>query len=467
MPDLSFSVTAPLHLQTADGQKFDVSRWSLADVWFDHDAPDVSGWLTLVVPFQGVDVQFPIQLKETDTIGQFTFHNMTVRQRETLSLFYKGILSGQMVSTDAIITSLDTPVDLVPMGETEEEMSAGMAKVKPRILRIIWNIMFYALLSLFLVGFVGGQIWNRLSHISLEHSRFLAPIEQYSAPETALVEQIYVRAGDTVKVGDKLVRLQDPDRESDVNEVRAEVQIAERRLETDTNALARHISLRETYRKPLWDAFYTLWTPWKSHEPRALTYPSKIQTAWDALRRFDLGLDLTPGGYYDLLAEYERRVADSDLTYRRWKRDLRQRKSAADELLIRATSDGTVFAVHTQTKRFAAREELLIEIEDDAPRVAVGWLDDSMAGTVYIGMTANVSYSYRGQSKSIEGEIIDLQAGVDSVQPDKFGMIVTIKAKDAGLKNTRKWFRPNAPARIKLNRDLISKIWRGAADGRS
>ncbi|MEM7268080.1 MAG: HlyD family efflux transporter periplasmic adaptor subunit [Pseudomonadota bacterium] len=463
-PDLSFLVTAPLYLQTPGGERVTVERWSLGELQLPDGEELAAEGYELIIPFQGVAVQFPISLEPLDKLQSYKFSGLTVRQRETLAVFYNGVLSGRMASTGEMITSLDTPVDLVPMEETEEEKAEGVAKAKPRILRTLWNMTFYVLLALFLVGFVGGQIWSRLSEITLDHARFVAPIIQYAAPEAGHVDRIYVEIGQVVKAGDPLIRLEDTDRESDVDEVRMEVRIAERRLKSAQQALDQHIRQRPLYREEFLQAFYVLWRPWSRHEPRAITYPPDIQRAWEALLRFDRGLDMRPGGYADQLIQMQDRLEAADLDYRRWKRELRLRKAAANEMVVRAKTDGTVFAIHTVKRNFVSRSDLVIEVEENNPRLAVGWLDDRMATSVYVGMEAEISYIFRGQPKSVVGEIVDLQAGVDSVQPDKFGMIVTIKADGMGLKKTRKWFRNNAPAEIELKRDWISRILPGADD---
>lgn len=458
-PDLSFLVTAPLYLQATDGQRVKVEKWSLGELQLPEGADPPLDGLEIIIPFQGVAVQFPIKLQQMEEPHRFQFAELTVRQRETLSVFYNGVLSGRMASTADMITSLDTPVDLVPMGETEEEKAEGVAKEKPRILRTLWNLTFYALLALFLVGFVGGQIWDRLSGISLDHARFVAPIIQYNAPEAGHVDRIYVEVGQTVKAGDPLIRLEDTDRESDVDEVRMEIRIAERRLLSAQEALAQHIRQRPIYREEFLQEFHRLWRPWNRHEPRAITYPDPIQRAWEALLRFDRGEDLRPGGYQDQLIQLEHRLEEADLDYRRWKRELRLRKAAANEMVVRAKTGGTVFAIHTVKRNFVSRDDLVVEVEEDTPRYAVGWLDDRMAMSVYVGMEAEIAYTFRGRPKRTTGRIVDLQAGVDSVQPDKFGMVVTIKADGMGLKKTRKWFRNNAPNEIELKRDWLARFW--------
>lgn len=465
MSDLSFKVVAPLFLHAPDGQIITIERWSLSGFSIEDMEAELPEDLRLSIPFQGVDVQFPIEIRFNKDSDVFEFHNLTVRQRETLAVFYKGVLSGRMVSTKDIITSLDTPVDLVPMDETEEEKATGMAKVKPRILRIIWNVIIYALLSAFLVGVVGQQIWQRLSTIELDHARFIAPVNSYKAADAAYVQKIFVQYGMEVKAGDILMQMEDPGREALVDAVRTEIKIAEQRLSQASEQLEQHIKRKLEFRAVYLQEFNRLWRPWSTADPRSMYYPPQIEKAWQALRHFDQGRSLHPGGYQDMLNEFQRRVDEYNLNFRRWKRELRNRKSAADELNVIARADGTVSAVLAVEGSFVNRSDPVVELEDNTPRVAVGWLDDQMVGSVYIGMTASVWYFYKGQSSFISGKIVNLQAGADDTQPDKFGMVVTIKADNAGLKNTRKWFRHNAPAKITLKRNLLGSLTKDVGNG--
>jgi multidrug resistance efflux pump len=447
-----------LYLYAADGQTYTIDRWSLAGFILDKFEGDLPEGLQLSIPFQGIDIKFPIDVEHTEEAGVFTFANLTVRQRETLAMFYKGILTGRMVSSSEMITSLDTPVDLVPMGETEREMASGLAKAKPRILRIIWNVIFYILLASFLFGFVGNQVWKRLSYLELDHGRFVAPIVIYKAPESAYIQKILVKEGENVSSGDILIRLEDPDREGLVDEVRTEIRIAERRLNQAQSQLDNHMARLDEFRQPYWDAFYRLWSPWDHSEHLYDDYPMDVQKAWNTLNRFDGGEILKPGSYHDTLQDLQRRVDEFYLDLRRWKRDLSNKKAAAAELHVIARTDGVVSSIPVLQDSFASRSEIVITVEENTPRVVIGWLDDRMVSSVYIGMPATISYSFRGEAKSVTGTILDLQAGSDAVQPGKFGMVITIKADNAGLKKTRKWFRHNAPAGVRLHRKILSGL---------
>ncbi len=63
-----------------------------------------------------------------------------------------------MATSDDVIKALDTPVDLVTIGETEDEKAAGRAEQSPTLLGVIWNVSLYIILAVVLFGLVRGQI---------------------------------------------------------------------------------------------------------------------------------------------------------------------------------------------------------------------------------------------------------------------------------------------------------------------
>jgi hypothetical protein len=135
-PETEPHVIAPLIVALPDGRRLTARKWSLAGI---RDQVLVGEDLTgarLMIPFQGIEVGFPVTLTPSSNSNLWAFEALTGRQREALGLFYRNLMTGKMASTDEVITALDTPVDLVPMGETEVEKAAGLAKVKPRALRV-------------------------------------------------------------------------------------------------------------------------------------------------------------------------------------------------------------------------------------------------------------------------------------------------------------------------------------------
>lgn len=190
-PDTQFRVTAPLILGLADGDSLQVRQWTLRAV---HDerliGRDLAG-VVMSIPFQGVNIYFPVTLLPGDAPDEFVFDGLTGRQRETLALFYRNLLSGRMASAADVITALDTPVDLVPMGETDAERKSGMAGKASPAARTAVHLAGYAAAFLLVFGFLGSLVWSRLSYLDatsayvLDQTKVVAG-DPFSVPGAAL-----------------------------------------------------------------------------------------------------------------------------------------------------------------------------------------------------------------------------------------------------------------------------------------
>ena len=234
---------------------------------------------------------------------------------------------------------------------------------------------------------------------------------------------------------------------------------AERRLRSAQDRLDRHIAQYAVKHEDLWRAFYRLWLPLRAKDPRMLIYPPDVQAAWEAYVNFINGIDEAPGGYWEMRALLEATVEDRLLDLRHWKRELRHRKAAVGNLVLRARAPGTVTAIDVVKNSTVSRGARVVEVEDRTPRLAVAWLDDSMATHVHTGMKATIHFSYRGERRKVSGEVLKIEAGADVARPDRYGMVLTIKAVGVGVLNTRKWFGRNAPVHIALRRPMFWDRW--------
>ena len=69
---------------------------------------------------------------------------------------YRNLLTGKMATTADMITSLDTPVDLVPMGETDEERDRNSGGKTRRWLRSAFSLLAYVALFALVFGYLGN-----------------------------------------------------------------------------------------------------------------------------------------------------------------------------------------------------------------------------------------------------------------------------------------------------------------------
>ncbi|MCO6177023.1 HlyD family secretion protein [Ciceribacter sp. RN22] len=433
-PETEPHVIAPLIVALPDGRRLTARKWSLSGIRDEIlSAEDLTG-ARLMIPFQGIEVGFPVRLAPSADGSVWAFEGLTGRQREALGLFYRNLISGKMAATDEIITALDTPVDLIPMGETEEEEASGKARMKPRPLRIVWNIVYYVALFAVVVGYLGSFAWERLDHVALSNARYMAPILEIAAPANGFVAGVIVPEGTPVPAGAELMRLSDPETDSGLAEVRSQLAQAKDRLADVDARLAAHKAQRPVAR-------------------RAATDPSA----------FDAGISVTPGDYHDtrLRLEQERRLVELEL------RAVRADRARLDErnraLVIHAPETGTVSHIMVQGGSYQRVGAPLLVFETDAPRQVLGWLDASEAAHVWQGMRATVRYSVAGETHSAPATVTTIEAGTDPLRPDAYGLLVRLDLQGLTLAETRTLLPHNAAVEVRLHRDLARR-WFGIGD---
>lgn len=452
MSDLSFQVRAPLTLELSSGERLLIEEWSLAG----FNCPGTSDILpskgNLSIPFQGVHIRFDVSLVPGTEPRSLKFEGLSGRQRETLAVFYHSILSGKMASTEDIITSLDTPVDLVPMGEKAEETAAATAGKSPRSLRIIWNALFYALFAIVVFGIIGSTIYDRLSGIRLQHGRVMAPMVGHRINEAAFVDEIRVAVGDEVKVGDLLVVLNAPERDGALDAVRLDIRLTERRLEDAQLRLDRLQSRRAAYKHNL-DADLAREIALRNTRDFLGGYHmSGVEAALEALAAFENLTSPLALEFQELEAQLSElfEVRNSDL--RQLKRDLSNAKDSNDAINIVAQVDGIVRELPLVEDLHQIRGTLGAVIEENSPRQVVGWISERASQDLYVGQNARLRVATPEGSKSLSATIVDVTAGVDPARPTEFGLVVTLQTDQADLVQNRMELRPNAPIEIRADR---------------
>ena len=453
-PDLSFTVRAPLALVGPDGLRRSVERWGLRGFSVDESWGTVPTDGQLVVPFQGVEIVFPVALRH-DVDQKFVyFDELTGRQRETLALFYRNLMSGQMAATDEIITSLDTPVDLVPMGETEEERSKGAVGKSPRILRVAYNIAVYVILSYFVFGILGGSVWSRIDTIDVQHGRIDVPTFDLTAADNGMVVATRVAAGTVVKSGDLLIEIRDAKRDADVELARLEmaraqaaydeVQAAVVDLE---RAMAPDIALKLRMAKAAMHHMTFFRT----------TSFEDVRLQWADLRRIDPdGADaLDPAKITLDRLQALRNVRATELAAASDVLD--QHKQDANALNLYAPLDGVVRDVYATPGSAVRGGILLVSLESDEAPAAIGWASERLAETLYVGMPATVGYNLGGDKLQASGAIIDLRAGEDPTRPGEFGIIVTVASETFDNPQVRRSLNSGAPVNVVAEKQLAKR----------
>lgn len=435
-PETEPHVIAPLIVVLADGTRLVARKWWLGGisdpVLKGHDLDGAR----LNVPFQGVDVGFDVRLVARSTDGPWAFADLTGRQREALGLFYRNLLTGKMAATGEVITALDTPVDLVPMGETEEERASGTARSKPRGFRAVLNLLWYVALFCLLAGFLGSLVWTRLEGITLSHARVYAERQELRAPREGYLARVGNAPG-PVGDGTLLARIEDPQVAAALEDVEAWIGVLEARIADGRARLSLHLSMRESVRAAL-----------------ARLYSDA------AMARFDAGLPIRPGDYNDQRSRLEQELRGFETDLARARAELRNLRQQRTSMRIEAPTGGTIAEWVAGQGQYLRMGDPVAIFETSAPRVVRAWLDDRVTGAVRPGMTAEIRLPGHDRAMRVAGRVTMVEAGANPAEPDRFGLIVTVEAAalDAAAARTRLPF--NAPAEVVVKRGLLAR-WLG------
>lgn len=445
LSDLSFQVRAPLHLELVTGEMVAVESWSLQGFEFPGTSDILPKEAVLSIPFQGVDVRFPVKLIAENGTRFLNFNGLTGRQRETLAVFYHSILSGRMASTNDMITSLDTPVDLVPMEETAEEKAVATTNTSPRAVRVVMTSLIYLVFAIIIFGTLGTGIYNRLATVTVENARIEAPLTMLLAAQAGYVDEVLVQPGDEVVAGQVLVRLETPEGEASLAEVRGRITLLEDRLD----ALGRRA---ETF-----DA--TLATIRASLAQAAdLNALRDRATAAAALTAFDGRYTDDHRALFDARADVGRQINETEEELRRLRRERGRLRGAADALHIMASQDGTVTEIFVINGQFVARGIPVVEIESLSARQARGWVDQSMAAALYPGMAIAVTTNSGLGTERLHGQISALEAGIDPALSPDFGMLISVSFLDLSPEETRAELPHLMPVHVEVMRPWAARL---------
>ena len=452
--DMDWKVQAPLVIETPSGATVRIESWSLSGLVWPEAAPECPKTGTLSVPFQGVDIRFPVRLSICKKSGLVSLEGLSGRQRETLALFYRSLLSGKMASSGDVITSLDTPVDLVPMEETEAEQSQHPAKYIPRPIRVAFNIATYLLIATMVVGIVGNNIFTNLDRIDIQHGRVLAPMAFSIPSKSGYVERVNVSTGQSVKAGDILIYLRDPEANARLEQILAELAVAQdehSRVIAGLDELSVHkgsdgIAMRMAVAARLYTAFVgkggfddmrQQWLSMRGRDTELAALADPVNIVSELLE-----------------AEAARRAAQVE--------SLQAIRAAHVELIdqnhVRAPTDGVVREMLILPgQNFDAQNANLI-FERAEPRVTIGWVSERFAETLYIGMPASIGFNENGQKTVLLGSITDVRAGDHPERPGEFGILVTVSATSLSSEGTKQRLRLGAPVNLEAKRQLGQRV---------
>lgn len=449
MPNLEYKVNAPLQLELQSGEQVIVNQWSLAGIIYPTETDVLPKKAKLSIPFQGVDVRFDVAFTKGTGHYELNFKNLTGRQRETISIFYRSILSGKMASSNDMITALDTPVDLVPTGETDEEKTEGQKNIPPRLLRIIWNVGFYLLLACTVFGLIGGQIWNKLSSVDFDNGRIVAPLVSHVVTDAAYVDQVLVSVGTQVQRGDTLIRLSNPKYDGDLDDIRRDITIDHKRTIAARALYESHLSNELKSRQIFFDIYLAARAERQMDDFLGHYDLDQVLAAWEAVKKFDAGKVQTHGDFHDIRLKLRSALDDAKEAERRLKRDLSLAKSRARSADIVALSDGKISEIFVFQGEYVPRGKYAVTLEENRPRQVHAWVNEARADAVFVGMDADVRMRNSAGKHVHKGVVSNISAGIDPNTDNGFGMIVIIDLPEFNIEESRLNLRDQAPVKTR------------------
>jgi len=396
-----------------------------------------------------VDIRFDVKFVAKGRDGFLSFEGLTGRQRETLALFYRSLMTGRMAQTGEIITSLDTPVDLVPMGETEEEEAAATVNTPPRLLRVIRQLTIYLVLAALIFTTLGQAIWTKFTTVPIQHARISAPLLSHPVAREGYVDKIKVAEGDIVRQGDVLVVLSNPSTARALAEVRSRISAGDRRVAEARDRLVR-IDARIAARR---DVIVAQIAALEAEDTPSAS--RRLLALQDRLADFDAGLlaDVLP--LFETRAAIQREIDTLEDTLRRLRRERGVLRDAEDAMNIRAATSGLVTEIPVTPHQFVARGTPVVVLEDDAPRVAVGWVKPELAAAIYPGMPVRARVNLGAQAQSFDAEIRSVIAGTDPERGNAFGILLEVSFTDLTLHETRTRLAHGAPVEMRALRPTL------------
>ncbi|MEO1702317.1 MAG: HlyD family efflux transporter periplasmic adaptor subunit [Pseudomonadota bacterium] len=445
MSELEFKVRAPLALLLDNGERVPIDEWSLKGLAWPEKLEQMPESGMLMVPFQGVQISFPVALQPVERERYLYFKNLSGRQRETLAVFYRSILSGRMVTTDEIITSLDAPVDLVPMEETEDEQKAATAKTAPRSLRAIATVTAYTLFAMLVFWVLGSGIYRNIAVVNVTNARIEALLVPHISQLGGYVSSVPVAVGDQVVAGDIMVRIVTPDSESALADVRLRISLLEERL----------TELREREQLALV----------RLEEARAVLVEALVSAPPELIVERQAALDAFDGRYapfyqplYDALFAVEREIADVEDDLQRLRRERGRLRDAADALHVVASQAGIVTDVAVIEGQYAARGQIATTIEGLEPRIARGWLHQSMAAALNDGMQVRLTVNTGDGRRVLNGSVSNITAGIDPEISTEFGMLVGVSINGLEPDEIRQELPHLLPVSMRVQRSWVTSM---------
>ena len=226
---LQHRVTVPIKATLAGEGTYETRDWSLNGIALkDYDGNLTVGdecTLDLSIPFQGFDISFPCEARvvrrDSDKCLAAELLSIDDRGRDILSHFIEEIIRGSVTSTDEVLRRIDTPV--TPVANTADSTTDDDLPVNRFSWKVVRMLMTHLMVGGVVLGYGGYFLYQNFFMLNISTAVISAPVDPLLSPINGFLSEISAVQGKRVDRSAVLMRLTNPELESEIEFARINV----------------------------------------------------------------------------------------------------------------------------------------------------------------------------------------------------------------------------------------------------
>ncbi len=233
-----------------DDKSYEVLDWSLGGFQIACEPGEIpehwTGRVTLILPFQEVDVTFVIRVRSTwsrNGRAGFVFEELPPRIKRILKTYVEGSIEGRLGEAEGVISRIDgleLPMDVeTPYTDVEKQRFKR---------RFYLRSLLYWLAGLALIAAIGVVFFYNLTQTTSIRAIVSMPLVNVDAPADGRLESLGVQEGQRVTKGQVLFSLENGELTRNVERQERAIATAEKERSEVEAAIASEIKAQALYR---------------------------------------------------------------------------------------------------------------------------------------------------------------------------------------------------------------------------
>lgn len=221
-----YRLTSPVKV-IIEGQEYRTIDWSVSSV----KIANYSGRLEkneetaaeIEINFQGFTVRFSQKIKvlrldplQGSLIAEFI--DSSTRNREILSYFSRGLITGEFQAFEDIIKHVDIPITDEYVNDCFQEVSDN-----PSVLKRGTLFLAYILLGIMVLVYAYNLIYSKGYLMQVDSGVVTSRTEVLLSPARGIISEVYAQGGEKIEKGQQLFRVISPELEREIEDKKIEV----------------------------------------------------------------------------------------------------------------------------------------------------------------------------------------------------------------------------------------------------